>query len=83
MAFFIKWQGVDNNKKGCKIFKKYHPDESHNMTSIGFIIFAPAYCVNNWKHVVRTLGYNCVVITVDETLSYKLMQLKWVNAVTL
>ena len=40
---YFKWQGEDNNKEGCAIFKKYHSDKSHNVTSIGFIIFAPAY----------------------------------------
>ena len=55
-----KWQGEDNNKEVCTILKKYHPDKS----SVGFIIFVPAYDLSNkthtvvlrWKHAVRTLG---------------------------
>ena len=46
MAFFFKWQGGDDNKEGWKIFKKHNPDKSHNMTSIGSIIFTPAHDLN-------------------------------------
>ena len=49
MASFFKWQGEDNDKGGWTIFKNHHPDKSHNMTSIDFIIFAPAHALNNWK----------------------------------
>ena len=43
MAFFFKRQ----DKGGWTIFKKYHPQKLHNMTSIAFIIFAPAHDLNN------------------------------------
>ena len=39
--------------------------------------------VSRWKHLSRTLSWNCVVITVHETLFFTLLQLKRANAVTL
>ena len=30
MSFFFKWQGEDDNKEGWTLFKKHHPNKSHN-----------------------------------------------------
>ena len=47
MAFVFKWQGEDDNKEDWTIFKKYHPNKSHNMTRLGFIIFEPVHDLND------------------------------------
>ena len=47
MAFFFKWQGEDDSKEGQTIFRKYHPDKSNNMTSIGIGILASVHDFNN------------------------------------
>ena len=44
----FKWQDEDDNQEGRTIFKNHHPNKSHNMTRIGFIILAPAHDLNNW-----------------------------------
>ena len=44
----VKWQDEDDNKEGLTILKKHHPDKSHNMIRIGFVIFTPAHDLNNW-----------------------------------
>ena len=48
LASFFKWQGENDNKKGWKIYRNYHPDKSRDMTRIIFIVFAPAHDLNNW-----------------------------------
>ena len=45
---FVKWQDEDDHKEGWTILKKHHPDKSHKMTRICFIIFTPAHDMNNW-----------------------------------
>ena len=89
MAFFFKRQGEDEVKEGWTSFNKRHSDTSYAMTSIGYMpmVIAPAHdmdtlntVVLRCKHVARTLGQNYVVITVDEALFCKLMELKWANA---
>ena len=90
-GFLFKRQGEDYNKGGWTIFKKHHFDKSHNMTiiGIGFIIFAPAHDLNNWTRLCwgesmwpEHRPKSGVVIIMDEAL-FKLMQIKWANAVTL
>ena len=89
MAFFFKRQGEDEVKEGWTSFNKRQSDTSHTLTSIGYMpmVLAPAHdmdtlntVVLRCKHMTRTLGHNYVVITVDEALLCKLMELKWANA---
>ena len=48
LASFFKWQGENDNKKGWKIYRNYHPEKSRDTTRIIFIVFAPAHDLNNW-----------------------------------
>ena len=59
LAFFFKWQDEDDNKEDWAIFKNHHPDKSHNMTRMGFIIFAPAHDLND-RTVWQTVNMFCV-----------------------
>lgn len=88
MAFFFKRQDEGDMKQGWTTFNQNHSERSPEMTSIGYmpIIQAPAHdldtlktVVLRCKHVARKLGQHHVVITVDEALFCKLMELKWAN----
>jgi len=88
MAFFISRQGDDNESKrvGWTHFNQTLTNESQEITSVGYmpIIQAPAHefdtlntVVRRCKHVASALGQQHVVLTVDEALFGKLMELKW------
>lgn len=88
MAYFFKRQDEEDMKQGWKTFNQNHSERSPEMKSIGYmpIIQAPAHdldtlnaVVLRCKHVARKLGQHHVVITVDEALFCKLMELKWAN----
>lgn len=89
MAFFFKCQDEGDVKESWTSFNQNLGEISSEITSIGYmpIIQAPAHdlgtlnkVVLRRKHIVRELGQNHVVITVDEALYCKLMELKWANA---
>lgn len=89
MAFFFKRQDEGDVKEGWTSFNQNLSEISPEITSIGYmpIIQAPAHdldtlntVVLRCKHVARELGQNHEVITVDEALYCKLMELKWANA---
>ena len=76
-------------KEGWTSFNQSLSEISPEITSIGYmpIIQAPAHdldtlntVVLRCKHVARERGQHHVVITVDEALFCKLMELKWSNA---
>lgn len=75
-------------KKGWTMFNQSVNESSPEMTSIGYmpIIQAPAHEIDTLNTVVmrclnvaRKLEQHHVVITVDEALFCKLMELKWTN----
>ena len=75
--------------EGWTSFNQRHSEMSPEITSIGYmpIVQAPAHdldtlntVVLRCKHVARKLGQYHVVITVDEALFCKLMELKWAKA---
>ena len=86
MAFFIKRQDEGQTKEGWTSFNQRETDSSPQVTSISYmpIVQAPAHdfdtlntVVLRCKHVAQKLGQQHVVITVDEALFCKLMELKW------
>ena len=85
MAFFIKRQDADD-KKGWTNFNQTHYSGNQEVTSVGYmpIIQAPAHeldtlhtVVQRCKHIATSLGQQYVVLTVDEALYCKVMELKW------
>ena len=85
MTFFIKRQDADD-KKGWTNFNQTHQNVNQEVTSVGYmpIIQAPAHeldtlntVVQRCKHIATSLGQHYVVLTVDEALYCKLMELKW------
>ncbi|KAL2095499.1 hypothetical protein ACEWY4_010218 [Coilia grayii] len=85
MAFFIKRQDADL-KKGWTNFNQTICRTSSAVTSIGYmpIVQAPAHeldtlntVIQRCRHIATALGQQHVVLTVDEALYCKLMELKW------
>lgn len=85
MAFFIKRQDADD-KIGWTNINQTHCSVNQEVTSVGYmpIIQAPAHeldtlhtVVQRCKHIATSLGQHYVVLTVDEALYCKLMELKW------
>lgn len=87
MAFFFKRQNEGDMKQGWTMFNQRLSESSPEMTSIGYmpIIQAPAHeidtlnTVMRCRNVARKLKQHHVVITADEALFCKLMELKWTN----
>ena len=86
MAFVVKRQDDVNTKEGWTSFNQAKSNEAPEMTSVGYmpIIQAPAHeldtlntVVLRCKHTAGKLGQHYVVLTVDEALFCKLMELKW------
>lgn len=86
MAFFISRQGDSESRVGWTHFNQTLTDENQEITSVGYmpIIQAPAHdldtlntVVRRCKHVASALGQQYIVLTVDEALFGKLMELKW------
>ncbi|KAL8567664.1 hypothetical protein ACOMHN_054475 [Nucella lapillus] len=86
MAFFLDRQSEGETKQGWTSFNQSQSKVSPEMTSIGYmpLVQAPAHdldilntVVVRCKHVARKLGQHHVVLTVDEALFCKLMELKW------
>ena len=86
MTFFMKRQKIEGVKGGWSHFNQTNSQVNHNVTSIGYmpIIQTPGYeldtlntVVQRCKHVATALGQRYVVLTVDEALYCKLMELKW------
>ena len=88
MAFILK-RADEDVKEGWTSFNQRHSDTAPEVTSVGYmpIIQAPAHeldtlntVVLRCMHVARKLGQPHVVITVDEALFSKLMELTWAKA---
>ena len=89
MAFLINRQDDTDTKKGWTYFNQIYKDCNHEMSSIGYMpviqdtageIITLNTVALRCKHVATTLGQKHVVLTVDEALFPKLMELKWTNA---
>ena len=85
MAFFLKRQDVDI-KTGWTHFNQSICSDNPEMTSVGYIpiVQAPAHefdtlhtVVQRRKYIATQLGQHHVVLTVDEALYCKLVELKW------
>lgn len=86
-AFFVKRQdNRETAEQGWIHFNQVHSKVNPKVTSIGYmpIIQAPAHeydtlhsVVMRYKYVARQLNQHYVVLTVDEALYCKLMELKW------
>ena len=85
MAFFLKRQDVDI-KTGWTHFNQSICSDNPETTSVGYIpiVQAPAHeldtlhtVVQRCKYIATQLGQHHVVLTVDEALYCKLMELKW------
>lgn len=88
MTFFINDQYEKGTKIGWTHFIQKNGTVDPPLTTVGYmpIIQAPAHkfsklntVVQHCKYVANTLGQHYVVLTVDEALYCKLMELKWVN----
>lgn len=75
-------------KPGWSEFNQKHSDSDPVQTVIGYmpIILAPAHetdtlntVVERCKYVAESLGQKHVVLTADEALYCRLMELKWAN----
>lgn len=86
MAFVVKRQNGDEIRIGWIDFNKQNTSVNSETTTVGYmpIVQAPAHemdtlntVVQRCKHVASSLGNNYVVLTVDEALYCKLMELKW------
>ncbi len=87
MAFFLTRNDRDN-KIGWTNFNQKLSTVDAEVTTIGYmpIIQSPAHeldtlntVVLRCKHVANALGQQHVILTVDEALYCKLMELKWAN----
>ena len=85
MAFHVTRQ-EEGNQTGWTNFNQMNSVVAPEMTSVGYmpIIQAPAHemdtlntVVKRCRHVANVLGQSHVVLTVDEALFCKLMELKW------
>ncbi len=85
MAFMVK-RNVDQPRQGWTQFNQEHSDVDPPQTTIGYmpLILAPAHemdtlntVVKRCKYIANSLGQKYVVLTVDEALYCKLMDLKW------
>lgn len=85
MAFILIRQTMPE-KPSWSHFNKDHTTENPEITTVGYmpIIQAPAHemdtlnTVVQWcLHVASSLGQSHVVLTVDQALYCKLMELKW------
>ena len=81
---FAPAQDLNDYVEGKRVQNRWNGYvEGKNVSRTGEMIMLKGKCVHNrWQHVSRTLGQNCDVMTVHETLFYTLMQLKWANALT-
>lgn len=86
MAFFILRQKETDARTGWTQFNQEQTDVDPPVTTVGYIpiVQAPAHeldtlntVVVRCRHVANTLGQKHVVLTVDEALYCKLMELKW------
>ena len=86
MAFFITRQDEPGIKTGWTHFNQMISKADQEITSVGYmpIVQAPAHeldtlntVLQRCKHVAAILGQQHVVLTVDEALFGKLMELKW------
>ena len=85
MAFFLHRQQAQD-KPGWTIFNEKHSQVDPEQTTLGYmpIILAPAHELDTLNKVGKRcmlisahLGQEYTVITVDQALFYKLMELKW------
>ncbi|KAL8583128.1 hypothetical protein ACOMHN_029824 [Nucella lapillus] len=86
MAFILKRQGVQQTEEGWTSFKQRETSVSAEVTSVGYMSIAQAPArdldtldtvVLRCNHAAQTLGQRRVVLTVDEALFCRLMELKW------
>lgn len=86
MAFFVHRQEVDCSEKGWTHFNHAQSTASPELTSTGYlpIVQAPAHeldtlhtVVLRCKQVARQPGQHYFVLTVNEVLYWRLMELKW------
>lgn len=84
-SLLFKHQDEDDVKEGWTSFNQNQSEESLGMTSIGYmpIILTPAHALNTVKMQTcgkkKKIGQNHVIVTKDEALFCKLMELKWAN----
>ena len=85
VAFFLHRQ-LSQNKPGWTMFNEKHSQADPEQTTLGYmpIILAPAHELDTLNTVVKRcmfisshIGQEYTVITVDQALYYKLMELKW------
>lgn len=86
MTFFMHRQADMGIKSGWTNFNQKISENDQEITSVGYmpIVQAPAHeldtlntVVQRCKHVATALGQNYIVLTVDEALFGKLLELKW------
>ena len=90
MAFFIARQAKSGTKVGWTNFNQTISTDAHPVTSVGYmpIIQNPAHeydtlntVILRCRKIAQSLGQRYVVLTVDEALYCKLMELKWVKSI--